>query len=359
VDLSSSSNTGCFFPLVVSAGSNEEKWPIFIATDRTCCDPDIRLRIHIDELFTVFLLHLRISTKCVNVQLLTNDCDPKIAFHRTLRVPEDISINILPVSPDRFPSQPLHAYSQKLQASKIASPINIANKSDFCFLVLQYKAMWIPFSTPAGTEYKVSIFTSGMNVVTGKNWGKRKPKYDSAQDYMLVLPQEQLDGFSVDDRTIVRELVAMPIGSGYFNVEKSTERDIGGHQIKVTPMTADMDLIYGCTQIYLETKNGEEAMTLYRIKMQIKLLGTLRAHKIETREFSPFSTMSDVALDTTYHVATFKYYVLWDEDRLTALNYTITQARPASSSPSITKSKRALATVVHGPRPIVPSRKCP
>jgi hypothetical protein len=346
VDLSSSSNTGCFFPFVISAGKNEEKWPIVIATDRTCCDPDIGLRIHIDELFTVFLPHLRISTKCVNVQLLINDCDLKIAFHRTLRVPEDIRVNILPASPDRFPSQPLPAYSQKLQVSKIASPINIAIKSNVCFLALQYEAMWIFLSTPAGTEYEVSMFTSGMKVVTGKNWGKRKSKYDRAQDYMLVLPQEQLDGFSLDDRTIVREFVAMPIGSGYFNVERSTERDIGGLQNKVTPMTADMDLIYGCTQIYLETKDGEEAMTLYRIKMQIKLLGTLRAHKIETREFSPFSTMSDVALDTTY-------YVFWDEDRLIALNYTITQARPASSSPSITKSKRALATVVHGPRPIV------
>lgn len=353
MDLSSSSDTGCFFPLVVSAGNNEEKWPIVIATYRTCYAPDIRLRIHIDELFTVFLPYSRISTKCVNVQLLINDCDLKIAFHRTLRVPKDIRVNILPVSPDRFPSQPLPAYSQKLQASKIASLINRANKPDVYFLVLLYEAMWISFSTPAGTEYKVSILTSGMNVVTGKNWGKRKSKYDSAQDYILVLPQEQLDRFSVDDRTIVREFVAMPIGSGYFNVEKSTERDIGGLQIKVTPMAADMDLIYGCTQIYLETQDGEEAMTFYRVKMQIKLLGTLRAHKIETREFSPFSIMSDVALDTTYHVATFKYCVFWDEDRLIASNDTITQARPTSSSRSITKTKRALATVVHGPRPVV------
>ena len=349
---SSSTNTGCFLPIIVPAGVIEEEWPIFITTDKSCYDPD------------------------------------------------------------RFTIQSLAAYSRELLASKNPSLIDIANMSGVFFPIFQCEATWIYFSAPAGTEYRVCVFAGGINIVARKKWDERKTKCDSAQTYVVVPPQEHLDGIFGDDG-IVKQFVAMPIDNRYFILKQSTRRDdMGDLQIQVTPMTTDINLRGGGTQIYPDTKEGEGAViprsyslspgheirsmrygknegsmilrgiqrrhrkrTLrqlidlhvqqsivvretiitapHNVKMRIKLLGTLRAHKIETPEFSPFTTMSDVALNTTYREATLKVYAFCYADRLISSNNTIAQAGLTSSSLLVAKPKRAPATALHRARPMI------
>lgn len=271
--------------------------------------------------------------------------------------------------------------------------------------------MWSPFSAPDGTEYKVRVFADVINIVACKKRDERKSKCDSTQNYVVVPLQEHLNGISVDDG-IVRQFVAMPIGNGYSIMNQSMGReDMGGLQIEGTPMTTDMDLMGECTQIYPETKDGEGAVTPrsyglspgheirlmrygknegsiflrgiqhkhqkrtlrqlidlhvqrsivvkeaiitahHNVKMQIKLPKTLRAHKTETPEFSPFTTMSDVALNTIYREATLKVYAFCYEDHLISSNDTIAQAGLTSFSLLIAKSKRAPGTALSRARPI-------
>jgi hypothetical protein len=352
VGVSSSTNTGYFLPLVVPVGVTEEEWPVVITTYRLCYDPG------------------------------------------------------------RFTTQSLAAYSRELRALRKSSLIDVANKLGVFFPNFQCEAMWISFSAPAGTEYKVRVFVGGINIVAWKKWDERNSKCDSAQNYVVVPPQEHLDGISVDD-VIIEQFVAMSIGNGYSIVKQSQGRkDMGGLQIEVTPRITDMDLRGGCTQIYPETKDGEgavaprsyglspgleirlirygkndgsillcgiqrrhqkrtlgqlidlhvewsivikEAITTapHKIKMQIKLPRMLRAHKIETLKFSPLTTMSDVALNTTYHEATLKVYAFCYEDRSISSNNTIAQAGLTPSSLLVAKPKRAPATALHGARPIM------
>ncbi|KAH8733132.1 hypothetical protein GQ44DRAFT_721349 [Phaeosphaeriaceae sp. PMI808] len=89
---------GKSLPISVPTGFSEAAWPILVTTGRPCYDPDIGLRIHIDEPLTVFLSQIQLSVKCADSRIIINDDDLKIAFHRTLRIPEDGRIHKLPAS---------------------------------------------------------------------------------------------------------------------------------------------------------------------------------------------------------------------------------------------------------------------
>lgn len=76
--------------------------------------------------------------------------------------------------------------------------------------------------------------TGKINAVTGKDWSdwlQRDP-----QDYMVSTEQPWLDGYCIE-KGVIRQFVAMPLGTGYSAEEQVTGKaDHGGIQIIVYPM---------------------------------------------------------------------------------------------------------------------------
>src|SRR5262249_40867026 len=70
--------------------------------------------------------------------------------------------------------------------------------------------------------------------ISGKPW---KPELDGSElDYIVVPEQPWLDGFCVA-KDVIRQFVAMPLGSGYTVEEQITEKpEHGGLQVIVYPM---------------------------------------------------------------------------------------------------------------------------
>ncbi len=98
----------------------------------------------------------------------------------------------------------------------------------------QSEAMWINFDSEY--PFAVKIGAGKINAVTGKSLHDGlsiKP-----QDYLVVPDQPWLDGYCVEEG-IIRQFVAMPLGSGYSAEEQITgEAAHGGLQIVVYPMKA-------------------------------------------------------------------------------------------------------------------------
>lgn len=108
------------------------------------------------------------------------------------------------------------------------------------FPMYQSEALWINFESKFldrhRTEYPfaVKIATGKINAVTGDKW-KNEP-HRNPQDYIVVPEQPWLDGYCVE-KGLIRQFVAMPLGSGYSAEEQiSGKADQGGLQIIVHPM---------------------------------------------------------------------------------------------------------------------------
>jgi hypothetical protein len=97
--------------------------------------------------------------------------------------------------------------------------------------------MWIAFAR-GGESYPcaIKIAAGKINAVSGKPW---KSELDAADnDYVVTPPQPWLDGFCVA-KDVIRQFVAMPLGSGYSVEEQITGKpEHGGLQIVVYPMKA-------------------------------------------------------------------------------------------------------------------------
>jgi hypothetical protein len=102
----------------------------------------------------------------------------------------------------------------------------------------QAEAMWISFSegwrSIGGYPCAVKVAAGKINAISGKPW---KPELDgSDRDYIVVPEQPWLDGFCVA-KDVIRQFVAMPLGSGYSVEEQITGKpEHGGLQIIVYPM---------------------------------------------------------------------------------------------------------------------------
>jgi hypothetical protein len=103
----------------------------------------------------------------------------------------------------------------------------------------QAEAMWIAFGGGgwwSGGRYPCAIKVAAgkINAISGKPW---RPELDgSDRDYIVVPEQPWLDGFCVA-KDVIRQFVAMPLGSGYSVEEQITGKpEHGGLQIIVYPM---------------------------------------------------------------------------------------------------------------------------
>jgi hypothetical protein len=104
----------------------------------------------------------------------------------------------------------------------------------------QSEAMWLNFNSryieDNGTEYPfaIKVATGKINALTGNKWSEWLQK--TPQDYMVAPKQPWLDGYCVE-KGLIRQFIAMPLGSGYSVEEQLTDEALyGGIQIIVFPM---------------------------------------------------------------------------------------------------------------------------
>lgn len=161
------------------------------------------------------------------------DAQLRITFQRTLRIPDDERTYPLPPGLGSFPLRHVDDFAKTVPGQWI-------QHGGVMMPMYQSEALWINFSSrylqKHRTEYPfaVKIATGKINAVTGDEWVNGL--HDEPQDYMVTSEQPWLDGYCVE-KGLVRQFVAMPLGSGYSAEEQLTGKaEHGGLQIIVYPM---------------------------------------------------------------------------------------------------------------------------
>ena len=157
----------------------------------------------------------------------------EISFHRTLRIPDDGNDYPLPPSLGDFPVSHVDDFAVKV-------PPDWLRHGGVMMPMHQSEALWLSFDTgwiedrEAEYPFAVKIAAGKINAVTGEAWSDGLAT--GPQDYLVVPEQPWLDGYCVEEG-IIRQFVAMPLGSGYSAEEQITGEAVhGGLQIAVFPM---------------------------------------------------------------------------------------------------------------------------
>jgi hypothetical protein len=154
-----------------------------------------------------------------------------IEFQRTLRIPDDGKHYPLPPGLGSFPLRHVEDYAERL-------PQEWRERAGVMMPLYQAEAMWISFGGGRrfgrGYPCAVKIAAGKINATSGKPW---KPELDASErDYVVLPEQPWLDGFCIA-KDVIRQFVAMPLGSGYSVEEQVTGKaEHGGLQIIVYPM---------------------------------------------------------------------------------------------------------------------------
>lgn len=153
----------------------------------------------------------------------------RIDFQRTLRIPDDGRDHPLPPGLGRFPVRHVDDFGARV-------PGTWTRHGGVMLPMYQSEAMWLNFSSEYPFALKVA--TGKINAVTGEAWMdglNRDP-----QDYVVVPEQPWLDGYCVE-KGVIRQFVAMPLGSGYSVEEQLTgAAEHGGVQLVAYPMKAEV-----------------------------------------------------------------------------------------------------------------------
>jgi hypothetical protein len=157
-----------------------------------------------------------------------------IQFQRTLRIPDDGKHYPLPPGLGAFPLHHVEDFADRL-------PESWRERAGVMMPLYQAEAMWVSFSASwrcrGHYPCAVKVAAGKINAISGKPW---KPELDgSERDYIVVPEQPWLDGFCVA-KDVIRQFVAMPLGSGYSVEEQITGKpEHGGLQIIVYPMRGE------------------------------------------------------------------------------------------------------------------------
>lgn len=160
----------------------------------------------------------------------------EITFERTIRVPDNGTVNNLPPSLGSFDLHKIQNYAHRL-------PREIAEKGGVFLSMYQKEAMWMRFQ--ASAPFMIKIYMGGVNAVSGEHAKETseakqrraflKKKGKSIQDYLVVPDQDWIDGVAVKPG-LVRQFVAMPMGAGYsVEAQLTGEETVGGIQLEITP----------------------------------------------------------------------------------------------------------------------------
>ena len=157
------------------------------------------------------------------------DAELSIDFQRTLRIPDDDKHYPLPAGLGRFPLRHVDDYSQRL-------PQKWIEHGGVMLPMYQSEALWINFSSRY--PFAVKVAAGKINAVTGGSWSNELNR--EPQDYLALPRQPWLDGYCVE-QGIIRQFVAMPLGSGYSAEEQITgEAEHGGIQIIAYPLKPEL-----------------------------------------------------------------------------------------------------------------------
>jgi hypothetical protein len=162
----------------------------------------------------------------MNVQLTHDQVtigNLSIAFHRTLRIPDDGGHYPLPPSLGHFPIHRVEDYAQRVpEAWRAHGGVFIP--------MYQREAAWLSFSAPDGRPQALKVAVGMVNAVSGDPWSEAIVA-GREQDYLVCPPQPWLDGINAGDG-IVRQFVAMPLGMGYtVEGQLSGDERFGGIQL--------------------------------------------------------------------------------------------------------------------------------
>lgn len=186
-----------------------------------------------------------------------------ISFKRTIRVPDNAKKANLPPDLGNFPLFKVRDFASNL-------PLPMARQGGLFFPMYQREAMWIDFT--AHSPFMIKIYAGGVNVVSGEHsietaeTMKRRRGLavgkKNIQDYVVVPSQPWLDGFAVSPG-IVRQFVAMPVGTGYSVEAQLTGQGVaGGLQFEITPsMPSKISPLctpYGNFAIVVATLTGKQ-----------------------------------------------------------------------------------------------------
>ncbi|MGH7470136.1 MAG: hypothetical protein ACRENP_19495 [Longimicrobiales bacterium] len=152
-----------------------------------------------------------------------------VSFHRTLRIPDDDRSYPLPPGLGHFPLRHVDDFGER-------SPQQWNRRGGIVLPMYQSEALWLKFWSPFDYPFAVKVATGKINALTGESWNEGLVR--DPQDYMQIPVQPWLDGYYV--RTgVIRQFVAMPLGSGYSVEEQITgAAEHGGIQLLVHPLKA-------------------------------------------------------------------------------------------------------------------------
>src|SRR5512134_3415450 len=175
------------------------------------------------------MIELRKDTLVFSFPEVHRDARLRIELQRTLRIPDDGRTYPLPPGLGRFPLRHVDDFAERVPRKWLAH-------GGALLPMYQSEAMWLNFD--AEYPFAVKVATGKINAATGDPWSDglhRRP-----QDYLSVPTQPWLDGYCVD-KGLIRQFVAMPLGSGYSAEEQLTgEAEHGGVQIVAYPMKAEV-----------------------------------------------------------------------------------------------------------------------
>ena len=149
-----------------------------------------------------------------------------IDFQRTLRIPDDDRTYALPPGLGRFPLRRIDDFATVPDAWKTRGGVMMP--------IYQSEALWIRFHSPNDYPFAMKVATGKINAITGEPWDE--PLHRGPQDYVVIPEQPWLDGYCVE-KGIIRQFVAMPLGSGATVEEQVTgEAEHGGLQFIIYPI---------------------------------------------------------------------------------------------------------------------------
>ena len=160
----------------------------------------------------------------------------RIQFQRTLRIPDSGKTYALPPGLGAFPMRHVDDFAARVPPSWSA-------RGGVMLPMYQSEALWILFQAEWATGHEtaypfaIKVAAGKINALTGDAW--TNGLHARPQDYAVAPMQPWLDGFSIG-KGVVRQFVAMPLGSGYSAEEQITgSAEHGGLQIMVAPMRRD------------------------------------------------------------------------------------------------------------------------
>ncbi|KAK5996409.1 Uba52-like protein [Cladobotryum mycophilum] len=204
----------------------------------------------------VFNMQLDLTSWSPEVKLSSESIrldDLEISFHRTVRVPDNSSMNELPPSLGQFPLFSVNCYTEKLP--------NSMSRRGGLFFPMYRKSSREKNGRPCGfnfdscKRYAIKILVGGINVVSSE------PVIETAATALrrrdLPKSRKKMVGCIAVEPGKVRQFVSMPMGTGY-SVEAQIMGDetTGGMQFEITRLDTP----------YPRTKMGE------RIKIKIVTL---------------------------------------------------------------------------------------